>query len=77
MRATKKCQIETIERVLDKFFYGKELPRRMWIAQEDDGSWTVVDNEDGYCRTENFKTEFAARLRMAWYREDAEYIRWY
>ena len=75
MHTARRSNIKVIEKVLDKFYYNKKLPRRMWIAQESDGSWTVVDNEDGHCRTENFKTEFAARLRMAWYREDAEYIR--
>ena len=75
MQTARKTNIKMIEYILDNFFYEKALERKCWIAQEDDGSWTVVDNEDGHCRTENFKTEFAARLRMAWYREDAEYIR--
>ena len=75
MQTARRSNIKTIKKVLDKFFYDKELPERYRIAKEPDGSWTVVDNTTGDCRTENFKTEFAARLRITWYRESAEYIR--
>ena len=75
MQTARKTNIKMIEYILDKFFDEKDLERKCWIAQEPDGSWTVVDNTTGNCRTENFKTEFAARLRVEWYRESAEYIR--
>lgn len=78
MRQTNKCSIETIQRILDKFFYDPDsVERRERIAQEEDWSWTAIDNWTWDCWTENFKTEFAARFWLANRAYDAEYIRWY
>jgi len=74
MQTPRKCKPETLEKILDDFFHYREVPRKCWIAQEEDGSWTAIDNTTDDCWTENFETEFAARYR-AETTEDAEYIR--
>ena len=36
------------------------VPRKQWLVPEKDGSWSAIDNHDGYMTVREFKTKAAA-----------------
>lgn len=36
------------------------VPRKQWLVPEADGSWSALDNHDGYMTVRQFKTRTAA-----------------